>query len=180
VQLLEATDGNLYGIRNDSWIPGGTRGGSAFRLLPRPAPIGLTVRSAGSGRAQLAWRPVSDATGYRIWRRSLSGEQTVIATNVTATTFVDSPVTDRQRYYYVVTAMTSFGESGTSYEVASTAWPFRLHCAHEKAAPQAHANRGGFTNLITPPRRTHEPHHRDDRGAGHEPRPTSTTRWTTS
>jgi hypothetical protein len=31
----------------------------------------------------------------------------------------------------------------------------------------------GFTNLITPSGRTREPHHRDDRGAGHEPRPTA-------
>src|SRR5438876_4032430 len=29
----------------------------------------------------------------------------------------------------------------------------------------------GFTNLITRPGRTRGPHHRDDRGAGHEPRP---------
>ena len=27
-------------------------------------------------------------------------------------------------------------------------------------------------NFVTPPRRTREPHHRDDRDAGHEPRPT--------
>ena len=30
----------------------------------------------------------------------------------------------------------------------------------------------GFTNPITPPGRTREPHRRDDRDAGHEPRPT--------
>jgi uncharacterized repeat protein (TIGR03803 family) len=120
VQLIEATDGNLYGIRNAFRALEGTQGGLAFRLVPRPAPTGLTVRSAGSGRAQLAWRPVSDATGYRIWRRSPSGQQTVIATNVTATTFVDSTVTNAQRYYYVVTAMTPFGESMASSEVSVT------------------------------------------------------------
>jgi len=32
--------------------------------------------------------------------------------------------------------------------------------------------RVGFTNLITRPGRTREPHHRDDHGAGHGPRPT--------
>ena len=36
----------------------------------------------------------------------------------------------------------------------------------------AASERVGFTNLITPPGRTREPHHRDDRDAGHEPRPT--------
>ena len=30
-------------------------------------------------------------------------------------------------------------------------------------------------NLVTPPGRTREPHHRDDRDAGHEPRPTPST-----
>src|SRR5258708_3652890 len=61
------------------------------------------------------------------------------------------------------------GATGEGRGSGTPAGAVRTSAAGRKgAAPVA------FTNLITPPGRTREPHHRDDRDAGREPRPT----WT--
>jgi uncharacterized repeat protein (TIGR03803 family) len=117
--LIQGRDGNLYGTSG-----GGAYGlGLVFRVdlssLPL-APLVLSVAPLASAHVRLAWTMVPNATSYTIRRALVSGQETVLTTGIMATSFTDSSTTKGQRYYYVVTAVNSFGESATSYEVSIT------------------------------------------------------------
>jgi hypothetical protein len=115
--LLEATDGQLYGVARSG---GAFGGGTIFRLRYVPnAPEVLTVSSAGA-RVRLAWAPTAGAASYTVKRSSTSGAETTIASGLVGTEFVDTTVARGQTYYYIVTATNSFGESTATYEVSIT------------------------------------------------------------
>jgi fibronectin type 3 domain-containing protein len=106
------------------------------------APTNVQVTYAHNGTISLSWTGSSDADGYRVWRSTTSGSgykvigdasdygaapQSGLAGEQTATTFTDggqgpfgSDPTDGTTYYYVVTAVNSFGESPYSSEVSAT------------------------------------------------------------
>ena len=83
------------------------------------APTNLTG-VGGNGFVTLTWTGVSGAA-YNVKRSLVSGgPYTTIASNVAATTYTDSTVTDGVTYYYVVTAVNTAGESGNSNQAAVT------------------------------------------------------------
>jgi hypothetical protein len=89
---------------------------------PQPFVVSLNV-SAPAARAsatRIAWTAVPTATSYTVKRGLAPGQESVLATGITTTTFTDSSTTQGRRYYYVVTAVNSFGESTASYEVSIT------------------------------------------------------------
>ncbi|KRE63341.1 golvesin C-terminal-like domain-containing protein [Paenibacillus sp. Soil750] len=66
----------------------------------------------------LSWRPSQGASSYNVKRSTTpGGPYTVIASSVTATTYVDSDISDDTLYYYVVSAEGAYGENGNSSEV---------------------------------------------------------------
>jgi hypothetical protein len=83
-----------------------------------PLPPTFLSRAVTSAGVRLTWTGASTATGYTVKRGARSGEEVVIARHVESTTFVDASATRGQRYYYVVTAENSRGESGASHEVS--------------------------------------------------------------
>ena len=90
-----------------------------------PAPTGLNGTPTNAA-AVLQWTnaPASPTT-YNVKRsRTNGGPYTTIASGVTegvtATTYMDSAVTNGGAYYYVVTAVNAFGESGNSAQVTVT------------------------------------------------------------
>ena len=118
-KLLQARDGHFYGTASEG---DGHSGGSVFRLRVGPTiPTNVHVTATADRHVQLIWDAGPTATSYTVRRALASGQETVLATGLTTTSFVDTSTTTGQRYYYVVTALNGFGESVASYEVAITA-----------------------------------------------------------
>ncbi|MES2922772.1 MAG: family 78 glycoside hydrolase catalytic domain [Verrucomicrobiota bacterium] len=83
-------------------------------------PSGLTA-TAGSQQVALTWNPASGATGYTVKRSTTAGAgHTEVATNLTATSFTDTGLTNGTKYFYIVTATTPAGDSAPSSEASAT------------------------------------------------------------
>jgi chitin-binding protein len=81
------------------------------------APTGLTA-SNGNAQVGLTWNAASGATSYNVKRSTTSGgPYSNVATNVTATSFTNTGLTNGTVYYYVVTAVNASGESPVSTQV---------------------------------------------------------------
>lgn len=84
------------------------------------APTGLTA-AAGNGQAVLSWNASSGATSYAVKRAAVSGgPYTTIASNVAATGYTDTGLTNGNTYYYVVSAANSVGTSSNSTQASVT------------------------------------------------------------
>jgi autotransporter-associated beta strand protein len=78
--------------------------------------------TAGNGQVNLSWTASERGTSYTIMRGTGSGnETTMVANNVTGTTYTDMGVTNGVTYYYVVVAVTSTGGSSPNSNEASAA-----------------------------------------------------------
>ena len=122
LSLLEAFDGRWYGVTLGG--PGADRYGRIIRFNPQAAtvaPSSVIVTPSGLTGVKLEWSAVAGATSYAIKRATASGAETMLASDIPTTSFVDATVARGQRYYYVVTALNEFGESVSSYEVSITA-----------------------------------------------------------
>jgi hypothetical protein len=93
--------------------PGGG-GGSA----PNP-PTNLAA-TAGNQQVALTWLASTAASSYNVKRSTVSGGPYTQVANPTATNYTDATVTNATKYYYVVTAVNTYGESGNSAEVSAT------------------------------------------------------------
>ncbi|MEK3722334.1 fibronectin type III domain-containing protein [Paenibacillus sp. FSL H8-0034] len=83
-------------------------------------PLNL-IASAGNSQVTVTWTAVTGAAGYNIKRSTTAGgPYTTIATNVYGSPYTDTTVTNGTTYYYVVTALNDFGESGNSNEASAT------------------------------------------------------------
>jgi len=98
-----------------SYGGGGGNGGGGSAPL---APAGLTA-TASNGQVNLTWTASSGATGYYVKRSATSGAEAQIATISTAS-YSDNNVTNGTKYYYVVSAYNSYGQSPNSAEVNAT------------------------------------------------------------
>jgi len=81
--------------------------------------------SASSGKVTLTWAaPTNDGgatiTGYRVYRATTSGNETLLATIGTALTYQDLAVTNGTRYFYTVAAVNSVGTGALSNEASAT------------------------------------------------------------
>src|SRR3984957_14172329 len=95
--------------------PGGPGGGQPS--LPA-TPAGLAA-TAGNAQVTLTWRTSSGATSYHVKRSTSSGAEIQIAAP-TANTFADTTAANGTKYFYVVSAVNSAGESANSTEVSAT------------------------------------------------------------
>jgi carboxypeptidase T len=84
------------------------------------APSGLAA-TPGNGQAGLSWTAASGATLYRVYRATASGgPYTMIQTNLTGMSFIDTGLTNGTTYYYVVTGTNGAGEGPNSNEASVT------------------------------------------------------------
>jgi len=97
---------------------GGAGNGGGGGGYPPAAPTGLAA-AAASAQVNLTWTASSGATGYYVKRSTTSGAEAQIAP-VSATSYADTAVTSGTKYYYVVSAYNSSGESANSAEVSAT------------------------------------------------------------
>jgi len=92
---------------------------SATPTLPPPAsPTGLAA-TAGNVQVSLTWNASSGATSYHVKRSTSSGAETQISAPA-SNSFTDTSVTNGTKYFYVVSAVNSGGESSNSSEVSAT------------------------------------------------------------
>jgi fibronectin type 3 domain-containing protein len=101
------------------WLTGcGGYGGGGGGGNPPPVPTGLAASTANA-QVTLTWNATSGATGYYVKRSTTSGSETQIAAQST-TAYTDNAVTNGTKYYYVVSAYNSYGQSANSAEVSAT------------------------------------------------------------
>lgn len=93
---------------------------------PPATPTGLTA-TAGNGQVTLSWTAVSGAASYNIYRGTSSGSEVLYQSGVTSNAstaplavFTDTAASNGVTYYYQVTAVNAYGESGKSSEVSGT------------------------------------------------------------
>jgi outer membrane protein assembly factor BamB len=87
---------------------------------PPPAPT-LATPTAGNNQVSLSWSASAGASTYNVKRTLTSGANyAVVASGLTATSFTDTTVTNGTKYFYVVSALNTAGESPNSNEVSAT------------------------------------------------------------
>ena len=87
-------------------------------LPPPPTPTGLAA-AAGNTQVILSWTASASATGYHVKRSTSSGAETQIS-SPTSTAYTDTGLTNGVKYFYVVSAVSSGGQSANSPEVFVT------------------------------------------------------------
>ncbi len=83
------------------------------------APTGLTA-TAGNAQVSLTWTASTGAVSYHVKRSTASGGPYTQIANPTAVSYTDTGLTNGTKYYYVLTAVNSAGESANSAEVNAT------------------------------------------------------------
>jgi fibronectin type 3 domain-containing protein len=93
---------------------------SCTPVLPVPAvPMGL-VAAAGNQQVSLTWTTSSGATSYHVKRATTSGGSYTQVGAPSTATFTNTGLTNGTKYFYVVSAVNTSGESANSTEVSST------------------------------------------------------------
>lgn len=83
------------------------------------APTGLAA-VIGDAKLTLSWNASLGATNYALKRAVISGGPYTTVTTTTALTFVDTGLSNGTRYFYIVTASNTSGQSANSTEINST------------------------------------------------------------
>src|ERR1700676_410556 len=100
---------------------GGGSGGSGGSNAPS-APTGLTA-TAANALVNLTWNASFGATAYYVKRSTTTGSPYTQIATPTTTSYADNSVTNGTKYYYVVSAYNSYGQSANSAEVSATPTP---------------------------------------------------------
>jgi fibronectin type 3 domain-containing protein len=90
-----------------------------------PSAPTLNTATAANASVSLAWSAPSSnggspITGYKVYRGTSSGGETLLTTLGNTTTWTDGSVTDGTTYYYKVSALNSVGEGVASNERSAT------------------------------------------------------------
>jgi len=96
----------------------GGGGGSGGTTVPS-APTGLTA-TAGNAQVDLAWTYSAGATLYYVKRSGTTGGPYTQIAAPSATNYTDAGLANGSKYYYVVSAYNSAGQSANSAEVNAT------------------------------------------------------------
>jgi len=83
------------------------------------APAGLAA-AAGNQQISLTWNASAGATSYHVKRGTVAGGPYTQVAAPTTNTDADTALTNGTAYYYVVSAVNSYGESANSSEVSAT------------------------------------------------------------
>ena len=94
---------------------------SATPDVPPAAPTGLAA-TAGDNQVSLTWTASAGAASYNVKRSTTSGSgySTIGTTTDPTTAYTDLSAVKFTQYYYVVSAVSAYGESSDSSEVSAT------------------------------------------------------------
>lgn len=111
-----------YYIMTATNVVGESQPSSEVSATPFISPPGGLVATAGYGEVALKWASSVGASEYDVFRSNISGgPYSTIASNITATSYNDTSVSNGVAYYYVITAHASDGTSfGMSDEVSAS------------------------------------------------------------
>jgi fibronectin type 3 domain-containing protein len=112
---------------------------SAATAATVPTAPGLASATASGQSVNLGWSAPADAggsavTGYRVYRSTARGAETLVTGTGTGTSFIDDSTAYGSTYYYEVTAVNAVGESPRSNEISVTL------VAPDSTPPSAPAN----------------------------------------
>jgi|GEM_PF-1361442 len=93
------------------WVSSGTN--------PPAAPTGFTATPAIT-QINLAWSSSVGATNYNLKRSTTNGGSYTTIASLTGTSYNDTSASNGPTYYYVVTAVDSFGESSNSTQTSAS------------------------------------------------------------
>jgi fibronectin type 3 domain-containing protein len=95
--------------------------------IPATTPAAPSWRpaAAGNGTLTLSWNPPGDSggaavTGYKLYRASTSGSETLLTTLGNLTTYTDTGLSNGTTYYYKLSAANSLGDGTASAELSAT------------------------------------------------------------
>jgi fibronectin type 3 domain-containing protein len=129
--------GYLSFTLGDTTIRGGAFGGGSV-TAPPPAqgPPAPTLSATADSAVHLSWNAPSDGgspiTGYKIYRGTSAGGETLLTSVGTVASYDDPSVTGGTKYYYRVAAVNSIGDGTQSNEVSAT--PVQLPAAPSLSA----------------------------------------------
>ncbi len=116
ITLLLILTLSLYGC--------GSGGGGTSQVIEGPpsTPTGVNVVVSGSSELAISWNSVENTTYYNIYWSTTPGvsKKSTKKAGITSTNYVHTGLTNGAIYYYVVTAVNSYGESSESAEVSAT------------------------------------------------------------
>lgn len=102
------------------WIPSVSEVWNGASASPPPAPANL-LATAGDAQVNLSWNSASTADTYSVHRSTTAGgPYATIATGLTATTHVDTTVSNGTTYFYVVSGVNEAGEGPDSNQASAT------------------------------------------------------------
>ncbi|NBI31136.1 hypothetical protein ERL59_19570 [Chengkuizengella sp. YPA3-1-1] len=127
--IVEVSGGGYHtvGLRNDGSVVavgiddyGQTSGVSSWTdILSIPTPPTNVVATLNNSLISISWNEVVDSDYYTIKRSTTSGgPHTIIANEVTTTSYDDININNGTTYYYMVSAVNDVGESENSNEVS--------------------------------------------------------------
>jgi len=93
--------------------------GDSKGITVPPVPSGLSA-TAGNAQVSLSWAASSGASSYHVKRSTSSGGPYSQVAAPTGITFLDATLTNGTKYFYVVSALNTAGESSNSAEVSAT------------------------------------------------------------
>lgn len=94
-------------------------GSGGGKVTTPPVPAGLSAL-AGNAEVSLSWAVARGATSYHVKRSSVSGGPYSQLGAPSAAAYLDASLTNGTKYFYVVSALNSSGESANSTEVNAT------------------------------------------------------------
>jgi hypothetical protein len=125
--LTALTNGNAYYFAvtavnsHGESLPSLEVSATPISTTPPSAPGGVTATGA-NGQVTIAWSAVGNATAYNLYWGSTPGVTKATGTAVLGVTnpYLHLGLSNGATYYYVVTAVNAYGESGASLQVSAT------------------------------------------------------------
>ena len=96
-----------------------TTGGNTGTMQPPATPASLQA-TAGNAQVSLSWTASTGASSYALKRSTTSGGPYTQMSTPSATTYMDTGLTNGTTYYYVVAAVNSAGSSANSNQASAT------------------------------------------------------------